>query len=75
MKNKTKILCFLLWLVCFVGVFHIQYLQKVEAQRIEQEKPENLFHETDVRSSYERADSGKKNIINILILIIENSSI
>lgn len=75
MKNKTKLLCFFLWLVCFVGVFHIKYLQKIEAQRIEKNKQENIFHETDVRSSYERADNGKKNIINILILIIEKSSI
>ena len=72
MKNKTKILCFVLWGVCLFGVFHIQYLQKLEAQKIDKDNQED-YHETNVRSSYERADNGKKNIINILILIIQNN--
>jgi hypothetical protein len=72
MKNKTRILCFVLWGVCLFGVFHIQYLQKLEAQQLDKDKQED-YHDTDVRSSYERADNTKKNIINILILIIQNS--
>ena len=73
-KISIKICCFLLWAVSFFGVFHIQHLQKLEAQKIEQEKKELNDYDATLDTTF-RADHSKKNIINILILIIENFDI
>ena len=74
MKKTSNILCFILLAICLVGVFHIKHLQKLEAAK-QEKKAAPLQHESQINSTFERAENGKKNIINILILIIKKSNI
>ncbi len=69
MKSKLKYICLLLWFVSLIGIIHISYIQ--EQQTAKEKTPVEKTCNTD--TNYFRADDSKKNIINILILIINKT--
>ncbi len=68
-KIKLKHVCFGMWIVCMLSIIHINYIQK--EQTAKEETPVERTCNTD--TNYFRADDSKKNIINILILIINKT--
>ena len=68
-KIKLKYVCFAMWIICMLSIIHIKYIQ--EEQTAKEETPIEKTCNTD--TNYFRADDSKKNIINILILIINKT--
>ncbi len=69
MKVKLRYVCFLMWIICAFGIIHIHYIQKQELS-----KNKNIEDiETKIKSDFKRANFSKKNIINILIIIINKT--
>lgn len=58
-----------MWIICMLSIIHISYIQ--EEQTAKEETPIENTCNTD--TNYFRADDSKKNIINILILIIDKT--
>ena len=69
MKIKLKYVCLFMWVVCLMTVLHLNHIQ--EEQQQTQNEPIEKSCKTD--TSFQRANYSKKNIINILILIISKT--
>ena len=71
MKGKIKYICLLLWFISLIGVFHIRHIQKKEKEKANIELKLNINKNKE--TTYQRASSDKKNLINIFIIIINKT--
>ena len=69
MEKRIKYICLFLWVISFLGIFHVNYIKDKEKKQLEYDKCNEISEET----YYQRADFDKKNALSIVIFIINKT--